>query len=282
MTPSNLTMKRKKQNPKKTLYYRDLLKDDFAGTNIKTEHLDENFKYIHRNIFWRIASFLIYYVVAIPVLFFTCKFALGVKIVNRKAIKKVRKQGYFIYGNHTQIMDAFISQVLITRPKKTFIIANPDAVSIPGIRALVMMLGCLPLPSTVGGTRKFLDAIKYHIKHKHAITVFPEAHIWPYATLIRPFTSSSFRYPANLNAPVVPIVTTYEKRKIFKHCLKPRMVITIGEPLYPNTRLGLKEAMEDLRKKTFAFMVSHASKPNNVEYYRYEKEKDDNQTSQGK
>jgi hypothetical protein len=60
------------------------------------------------------------------------------------------------------------------------------------------------------------------------------------------------------------------------------MVITIGEPLYPDTRLGLKEAMEDLRKKTFAFMVSHASKPNNVEYYRYEKEKDDNQTSQGK
>jgi len=262
-------MKNKKQNPKKTIYYRDALNDDFAGTNIKTQHLEADFKYIHRHFLWAIASFLIYYLVAIPVLFLTCKFALGVKIVNRKAIRKVRNKGYFIYGNHTQIMDAFISQVLITRPKKTFIVANPDAVSIPGIRALVMMLGCLPLPSTITGTRKFVEAIKYHIEKKHAISIFPEAHIWPYATIIRPFTSASFRYPAQLQAPVVPIVTTYQKRKLCKWCLKPRMVITVGEPIYPKASLSIKEAMDDLRNQTYQFMVNHATKADNVEYYRY-------------
>jgi 1-acyl-sn-glycerol-3-phosphate acyltransferase len=163
-----------------------------------------------------------------------------------QAIKNLRKTGYFIYGNHTHIMDAFISQVCITRPKRTFIIADPDAVSIPGVRNLVMMLGCLPLPSTNGTTKKYLEAIQYHIGKKHAIVVFPEAHIWPFATFIRPFSSSSFRYPAKLNTPVVPIVATFEKRKIFKRCLKPRMVITVGEPIFPKQHADLKTSMQDL------------------------------------
>ncbi|MFA5481343.1 MAG: lysophospholipid acyltransferase family protein [Bacilli bacterium] len=264
-------MKVKKTNPKKVIYYRDLLNDDFAGTKINRKNLDENFVYVHRNIFWQIASFFVYYFFALPILFITCKLALGVKVINRRAIKKVKNSGYFIYGNHTQIMDAFITQVLITRLRKTFIIADPDAVSIPGIRALVMMLGCLPLPSTVGGTRKFLEAIKYHIEKKKAILIFPEAHIWPYATLIRPFSSSSFRYPATLGAPVVPIVTTYQARRgIFKKCLRPRMVVTVGEPIFPNLTLSLKEMMQDLRDQTYNFMLEHSSKPGNVEYYRYE------------
>lgn len=261
-------MKKSVTLPKKTIYYQDAVNDDFAGTNIKTQHLDENFKYIHQNIFWRIASFLVYYLVAIPVLFVTAKIALGVKVVNRRALKKVSKHGYFIYGNHTQIMDAFISQVLISRPKKTFIVANPDAVSIPGIRALVMMLGCLPLPSTIGGTRRFLEAVKYHIEKKRAIVIFPEAHIWPYATLIRPFSSASFRYPAVLGTPVVPIVTTYAKRRFSS---KPRMIITIGEPLFPDIRLPLKDSMEDLRNKTYRIMCEGVARKDNVEYYRYVK-----------
>lgn len=262
-------MKSKRQNPKKILYYRDLLKDDFAGTKIKTQHLDENFRYIHKNFFWRLLSFLIYYLVAIPVLYLTCKIALNVKIVNRKALKAVRKTGYFLYGNHTHIMDAFISQVCITRPKRTFIIADPDAVSIPGVRNLVMMLGCLPLPSTTGGTRKFLEAIKYHIDKKRVIVVFPEAHIWPFATLIRPFSPASFRYPAKLKVPVVPIVATFEKRKIFRFCLKPRMVVTIGEPIFPKVDTDLKETMKDLRDQTYNFMVGRVENPENVEYFRY-------------
>lgn len=264
-------MKSKRQNPKKTFYYRDLLKDDFAGTKIKTQSLDEYFKYIHKNIFWRFLSFLFYYLLAIPVLYLTSKIALNVKIINRKALKEVRKTGYFIYGNHTHIMDAFISQVCITRPKRTYIIADPDAVSIPGVRNLVMMLGCLPLPSTMGGTKRFLEAIKYHIDKKHAIVVFPEAHIWPFCTFVRPFSSASFRYPAILRAPIVPIVATYEKRKIFKLCLKPRMVVTIGQPIYPKAHLNLKEAMCDLRDQTYKFMVERISNSENVEHYRYVK-----------
>ena len=264
-------MKRKRENPKRIIYYRDLLNDDFAGTKIKTQLLDENFRYIHKNILWRILSFLVYYLVAIPVLYLTCKIVLNVKVVNRKAIKNLRKTGYFIYGNHTHIMDAFISQVCITRPKRTFIIADPDAVSIPGVRNLVMMLGCLPLPSTNGTTKKYLEAIQYHIGKKHAIVVFPEAHIWPFATFIRPFSSSSFRYPAKLNTPVVPIVATFEKRKIFKRCLKPRMVITVGEPIFPKQHADLKTSMQDLRDQTYNFMVEHASRPDNVEYFRYVK-----------
>ena len=51
----------------KVIYYSDEGTDDFARTNINTKKIDKDFAFVNRNIFWRIASFLAYYVVALPI-----------------------------------------------------------------------------------------------------------------------------------------------------------------------------------------------------------------------
>ena len=50
---------------KKINYYSDELNDDFAEDNdkIKPVKIDENYKYIHKNIFWNIASIILYRII---------------------------------------------------------------------------------------------------------------------------------------------------------------------------------------------------------------------------
>ena len=212
----------------KTIYYSDELNDDFAGTNIKQKKLPDDFKYVHKGIFYRIGSFILT-ILAVPFLYLFLKVFYHQKFVNKKKLRKFRKTGYFIYANHTNgCLDAYIPQILAF-PKKAYIVVNPDATSIFGIRTVVMMLGGLPLPTDLKSTTKYLDAIKQRIKQKSVIMIYPEAHIWPYYTDIRHFRYESFIYPARLNKPVFALTNVYVKRK---HGKRPKVVSYIDGPFF--------------------------------------------------
>lgn len=255
---------------KKIIYYHDPLNDDFAGTEIATKPLKTNFKYVHKNVFWKFSSFLLYYLLAMPILFFYAKIRCGVRVKNKKVLRKVRSQGYFLYGNHTQSIDAFTGHVMVARPKKGYVVANPDSVSIKGIGWLVMMLGTLPLPNTVEGMRHFLEAMEYRLKkQKRCIIVYPEAHIWPYYNDIRDFPNNSFRYPVKYDAPIIAMCATYRKRKINGDHHRPHMIITLSEPFYPNQNLPIKEAMSDLRDRVYSFMKRTIKENQSYAYIDY-------------
>ena len=64
-----------------------------------------------------------------------------------------RKTGFFLYGNHTRVSGDAYTPALITFPKKAYIVANPDSVSIPGIRHLVEDLGTVPISSDIAGMK---------------------------------------------------------------------------------------------------------------------------------
>ena len=252
-----------KNNKTKIIYFQDELNDDFAGTKIKTKTVDKNFKFVHKNPIWRFCSFLVYYVIAIPVVAFFCLIVKKVKFVNRKAIKQAKKghkKGIFLYGNHTGVIDAYTPN-LISYPTQNKIVVSPDAVSIKGIKNIVQMVGGIPVPSDIAGLKKFVSAIEYHNKHGHNITIFPEAHIWPYYTGVRNFKDSSFSYPVTTNSPVVAFFTAYSKPKGWlAKFRKANITVFVSDPIYPNTNLSKKEAQKELRDKVFSFMKECSEK----------------------
>ncbi|HEY8364618.1 MAG TPA: lysophospholipid acyltransferase family protein [Haloplasmataceae bacterium] len=253
--------------PKKTFYYKDLINDDFAGTKINTSDIEEDFVFVNNNLIWRILSFIIYYFIAIPLVYIFCKLVYHVKIHKPKGFKKL-KGGYFLYANHTGFYDAFTTN-LVNFPKRSYIIANRDVVSIKGIRNIVMLLGAIPIPCNNRTMIKFLEAIEKRYNQKKCIVIFPEAHIWPYYNKIRPFKPTSFRYPIKLNAPCVAMCTTYRKRKgLFKNG-HPYIDVYVSEPFYPNLELSSKEAQLDLRNRIYKWLDECASNNENVEYYKY-------------
>ncbi len=252
------------------IYYSDELNDDFAGTDINTCEVKSDFTFVNRNIFWRICEFIVYRVIVTPLVWVFGKVAYGLKIRNRKALRKLKKTGYFLYGNHTQgVMDAF-TPTLCTFPKKAHIVVNPDAVSIKGLRQIVLMLGGIPLPTEMKAYKPFRKALETRIKEGKVVTIYPEAHIWPYYTGIRPYKATSFSYPVSMNVPCVAFTTTFRQRKIFKNAY-PKLTVTLSEPFYPDASLPEKEARQKLRDEVYAFMVSTAAREDNYEYIKYVK-----------
>lgn len=257
--------------PKKTVYYEDPLHDDFANNGIARKPLPKKFRFVHKDVVSRCLSFLLYRFLAIPILWVVAKLTRGVKVQGKKNLKGLSRQPVFFYGNHTQIADAWIVQTMMTG-KYCVILADQDATSIPGIRYLLSLLGCLPVPETPEESRKFMDAIHYHAQKNHGIVIYPEAHIWPYCTRIRPFGKASFTYPAELGAPVVPFCVTYRQRKIFKNAA-PLMTVHVGKPFYPKMDLPLAARKTDLRDRVYEFMLDRSTDEENVEYIRYVQKK---------
>ena len=258
------------------VYYKDPLNDDFAGTEISQKKVDDNFVYVHENKLWRLCGTIFYYGIAYPLIFALAIIKRHVRVKNKKILKKVKGKGYFLYGNHTNIYDAFIPHVQVSRFKKTYIIANPDAVSIKGVKNLVMMLGALPTPSSPNSVKNFNAAIEKRINQKRVIVIYPEAHIWPFYNGLRPFSDISFQYPAKLGAPVIAMVTTYRKpkRKIQKK-RRPFIDITLSEPIYPNPELSQRENMKYLRDQVYNFMKKTIEESGSPEYINYVQAKPD-------
>lgn len=253
-------------NKQRVIYYKDELNDDFAGNNIKRKTLGENFKYVHTNWLWKIFEFVLYYAVASPLVYLIQKIYTRQKFVNKKVFKKVKNEGYFIYSNHTQYMnDAYIG-ALSNWPKKCFVIANPDATSIKGIRALVQALGVIPLGTTIREMKEMLGCVNTRINEKKAIIIYPEAHIWPYYTKIRPFSYESFKYPVKLNKPIFVLTNCYQKSKIFK---RPKVVTYVDGPFYPNKELIINDAAKELRNIAYDTMTKRVTENSNYEYIKY-------------
>ncbi|MBP5236015.1 MAG: 1-acyl-sn-glycerol-3-phosphate acyltransferase [Clostridia bacterium] len=253
----------------RVIYYSDPVNDDFAGTNIDTKEIDPDFRYIRNSVLWRVISFLVYYAVAIPVVWLVSKLWLGLRFENRIAVRKLKGRGFFLYGNHTQRLDAFIPS-LAAFPRRAYIVAGPDVVSIPGIKNLVMMLGALPIPSSPSVLRRFIGSIGTRISERSCVAVFPEAHIWPFYTGIRPFPDTSFRYPVLTGAPCVAMVTTYRRRRgLFSFFGRPGMTVTFSEIIDPDPGLPPRKAQAELCRQVFEFMDDTSHGRNQICYYRY-------------
>lgn len=255
---------------KKVVYYDDPLKDDFAGTNINTAKIGKDFPFLPKHWLWKLISWFLYYIIAIPIVFFYCLFVVGFRVKNSKALRKVLKTGYFMYINHTHFTDVFIP-ALLAFPKRAFVITGPDAVSIKKIRGLVQMLGAIPIPNAsvlaMGG---FMEAVRQRADAGYCVGIFPEAHIWPYCNFIRPYKSTSFRYPAMWEKPVIAVCITYQKRKgLFKWVKRPMRMIRISEPFYAEKGMPLKEAQRYLHEKTYHFMKETAEKYSDCAYIEY-------------
>lgn len=255
----------------KVIYYKDEQNDDFANTKIKRKALGKGFRYIHKNIFFRIFETVLYYIPAAPLVYLMQKFYSHQKFINRKALKKVKDTGYFIYSNHTQILnDAYIGP-MAAFPKKCFIITGPDATSIKGIRTIVQALGAIPLPGNIRESKEMLDCIDKRIEDKNVIMIYPEAHIWPYYTGIRKFPDASFKYPTRKNVPMFVLTNCYQKRRFSK---KPKILTFVDGPFYPNKELSPTEAAKGLCEIAYNTMCRRACEHSTYEYIRYVKEEE--------
>ena len=174
-----------------------------------------------------------------------------------------------IYANHTNpFHDVFGPAIAADR--RIFTIISPVNLKVPGIGKFLPYIGGLPLGKTKQEKAAFNKAVDKRLKQKKALVIYPEAHVWPYATKVRKFPAGdkSFKYAVRNNLPIFTMTTTYHKRKNNKHGQLPRMDIYIDGPFWPDSQKSEDENRAKLAKAAYDSMVKY-SKKNSYEYFQY-------------
>lgn len=253
------------------IYYTDELNDEFSTAKITSRTIDGNYVYCHKSLFKRFTHFFWYRIVATPIAFLYTKIVFHQKTVGKEKLKPYKNTGYFMYGNHTQdIGDAFIPNV-INFPQTDYVIVHPNNVSMPVLGKITPSLGALPLPDDMTAYRSFLKAVEQRIHEGNTVVIYPEAHIWPYYTKIRPFPDTSFHYPLKYGTPVFCFTNTYKKRK---HSKKPKIVTYIDGPFYADKSLPANERKRVLRDRVYECMCRRAAESdiNCIQYIKRSEE----------
>lgn len=246
------------------IYYENELGDEFSSAHIVPIVIDERYKYSHGS-FWDFCSFLFQNIFSVPIKYLYAKFKFNIKYIGKDKFKICKDTGYFIYANHTQeFADTFIPS-LANFPKRNFFIVNPENVSMKGLKTIVPLLGAIPIPGNTKSFRNFMGALKECISNNRSITIYPEAHIWPYYTKIRPFKDTSFIYPVIMDVPIYTITNTYHKRNSNG---KVKIITYIDGPFFPNKELNKKKAQKELRDIAYETMVNR-SKNSTYEFIKY-------------
>lgn len=247
-----------------TIYYKDELNDDFGG-EIKIRPLPKNYKYESTGI-WKLFDFILYWIIAKPFAFIYMKIKFHQRIVNRKAVKEI-KGGYFIYSNHTLFAGDAFTPSLIDSFKKNYLIVSPETGSLTALLPILRGVGALPIDNDVNQMKKLIRCINDRSK-KSIVSIYPEAHIWPYYTKIRPFKDISFKYPVRQNKPVVVVTNTYRKGWFAK---RPRIVTFVDGPFYPKEEYSNQENIKYLRDITYKTMTKRIEENSTYSYFDYQK-----------
>lgn len=245
----------------KVRYYNNF-SDDFEQSADQDYELPDNYRWIRTDILSKFLSALIYGLAVILGGLY-CRCFLHMKIKGRKNLKGI-KGGFFIYGNHTQpVGDVFIPALCVL-PKRIYTVVSTANYGIPFIGKILPFLGALPVTDSLRGAKELNKAIEYRVAKGHPIVIYPEAHVWEYYTEIRPFPSTSLKFPVKLNKPAFAMTVTYKKSKLFK---RPIIEVFLDGPFFPNG-ITAKEKTVNLHAQVLDTMKKR-SHNNNYAYIEY-------------
>ena len=230
--------------------------------------LPEGYEFIPKNSFVKLYSAMLFRIFKLFGQYYERGYWQA-KFYGREKLKKARGKGYVIYANHTNPFHDVFGPALAA-DRRIFTIISPVNLKIPGIGKVLPYIGGLPLGKTKEEKKAFNDAVDERLKQKKVLVIYPEAHVWPYATKVRKFPAGdrSFKYAVRNNLPIFTMTTTYHKRKDKKRGDLPRMDVYIDGPFWPDAALSEDENRAKLAKEAYDSMVKY-SKKSSYEYFQY-------------
>lgn len=253
-------------NMRKTIYYHSYKEDVVENRN---QHfvLPEDYIWIRETPLAGIISRILCRIAQICAVIYG-KYVLRIRVVNQCVLNQCPDTGFFLYGNHTQEFGDALVPVWLCKGKRTCILVSPANLGIPVLGRLLPYMGALPTPGDIKKLGCLNQAICRRVNEKNGIVIYPEAHLWPYYTKIRPFPAASFYYPVELGAPSFSMTTTYQKRKWRR---KPRITVYLDGPFLPEGKGSKKEKRRLLCEQIYTCMKER-SKNSSYEYIQYIKQ----------
>jgi 1-acyl-sn-glycerol-3-phosphate acyltransferase len=191
-----------------------------------------------------------YFIIAIPLLIIFNRCFFGLKIENRKALKKLKRSGAVTICNHIHEMDSAICAVGIPR-KKLIYVSQPANFNIGIASLFVDVLGSVPSPSSPKELQSFIYTLSKYLRNGRLVHFYPEGDLIKYDDRIREFQRGAFYLAIDAQVPVLPMRLICREpdglQGLFKK--KPCFTLVFGEPIYPNYILHKDDAIRDMLER---------------------------------
>jgi 1-acyl-sn-glycerol-3-phosphate acyltransferase len=197
----------------------------------------------------------------IPIAFLFNYLMFFTRYKNRFRIYNIRKA--VTVSNHTTFLDPVKIAALVL-PRLIFQTLLEATVEFPVLGTYTRILGGVPIPRGMAGYRKILEICERAFKHRRYLHFYPEGECFLYNQKIKEFKPGAFVIAAELDIPVLPLVTVFSEGpfrpwSFFGRSL-PYETLVVLEPEYPSkyvkrdekgelTADSIRDFAEAVRKK---------------------------------
>jgi len=188
---------------------------------------------IDLSVFFRVASAWTF--------FLTFPIAMLVNIMQHSTRYKHRWRMYnhrkvITVSNHTTFFDPVKITGLVI-PRLIFQTLLGATVEFPVLGTLTRLLGGVPIPRGKTGYRKIFEICERAFKYRRYLHFYPEGECYLYSNKIGEFRQGAFRIAADLDIPVVPLVTVFSEGLFrpwsFWGRSLPVETLVVLEPVHP-------------------------------------------------
>jgi 1-acyl-sn-glycerol-3-phosphate acyltransferase len=258
-----------RHSPRRTFTYTSPTQD-FVASPHQHFQLPDNYVWYHGNSLLHRCAFYSVYFIFFIIGWVYLAVVLHVRIVGKSRLKACRGRSYFVYANHTQPFGDIALTVVLNWPHRISAVVATANIGIPVIGSILHHFDFLAVPHTNPQRAAYKKAMTHLVHDGVAFQIYPEAHVWPYDTTIRPYTNTSMRYPVRFHAPSFCATLTYQHRK---HGKKPKATLYVDGPFYPRVTGSEETEKQDLYEQIRSTMVSE-SKKSTYAYYHYKNGRD--------
>lgn len=111
-------------------------------------------------------------------------------------------------SNHTTFLDP-VKIAGLAFPRSIFQTLLEATVEFPVLGTLTRLLGGVPIPRGKTGYKKLYEICEKAFNYRRYLHFYPEGECYLYSSKIAEFKTGAFRLAAELNIPVVPLVTVF-------------------------------------------------------------------------
>jgi len=154
------------------------------------------------------------------------------------------KHRWRIYGirraitvsNHTTFLDP-VKIAFLPLPRLIYQTLLEATVEFPVLGTYTRLLGGVPIPRGRSGYRKIIEICERAFHYRRYLHFYPEGECFLYSQRIREFQSGAFKIAAELDIPILPLVTVFStgpfKPWSFWGRSVPLETLVVLEPVYP-------------------------------------------------
>lgn len=242
---------------------REIFKRNWA---IMPSSIDVTNPYKKKNLFFRCWYSWCYFWTVTLAAAVTC-IGFGLRAEGRENLSGIQG-GAITVSNHVHNIDgAFIAVSLI--PNKITFTSIEGNFRLPVVRWLTKWVGVVPIPAGTHLMGDFFKLTVEQLKKGKKVHFYPEASLWKYADILRPFKKGAFHMAADAGVPVIPVTLVQRPctglRRIFRK--KPIFTAVILPAVYADPSLSGAYKIEDLKNRTYNAMLAVLEKNRRAEKF---------------